>query len=89
MNEALRKSGGDSVQPAVFIPYDVESAGHLRALGVERIAAYAVELMHAKLAEEEIPPGKCAGLSRNWLCAKAVFLPHIDGAWYCRPVPMR
>lgn len=81
--------GGDSVQPAVFIPYDVESAGHLRALGVERIAAYAVELMHAKLAEEEIPPGKCAGLSRNWLCAKAVFLPHIDGAWYCRPVPMR
>ena len=48
--------GGDSVQPAVFIPYDVESAGHLRALGVERIAAYAVELMHAKLAEEEIPP---------------------------------
>ena len=81
--------GGNSVQPAVFIPYDVESAGHLRALGVERIAAYAVELMHAKLAEEEIPPGKCAGLSRNWLCAKAVFLPHIDGAWYCRPVPMR
>ena len=81
--------GGDSVQPTVFIPYDVESAGYLRALGVERIAAYAVELMHAKLAEEEIPPGKCAGLSRNWLCAKAVFLPHIDGAWYCRPVPMR
>lgn len=73
----------------MFIPYDVESAGYLRALGVERIAAYAVELMHAKLAEEEIPPGKCAGLSRNWLCAKAVFLPHIDGAWYCRPVPMR
>ena len=57
MNEALRESGGgDSVQPAVFIPYDVESAGHLRALGVERIAAYAVELMHAKLAGEEIPP---------------------------------
>lgn len=25
-------------------------------LGVERIAAYAVELMHAKLAGEEIPP---------------------------------
>ncbi|HJH03987.1 MAG TPA: hypothetical protein K8W19_08180 [Victivallis vadensis] len=54
MNEALRESGGDSVQPAVFIPYDVESAGYLRALGVERIAAYAVELMHAKLAGEEI-----------------------------------
>ena len=29
----------------MFIPYDVESAGYLRALGVERIAAYAVELM--------------------------------------------
>ena len=52
--------GGDSVQPAVFIPYDVESAGHLRALGVERIAAYAVELMHAKLAGEEIPPPESA-----------------------------
>ena len=55
--------GGDSVQPAVFIPYDVESAGHLRALGVENREHV---LMVGDSLTSDIQGGANAGLDTCW-----------------------